>query len=580
MKTLYLDIFSGISGDMLIGALIDLGVDADALERELRKLRLEGWHLHVARGEKMGISGVKFDVHDHAHEDTHTHEPSHGALTHSHPHSHAHAQTHGQDGNDHEHTQAHGEHEHDHEHKYGPHSGPLVAAGKGHVELSVFETNVPPRFRLYFFDAAGKSIQPPPVRSITLETVRAKNKRQKFKFTPHGSFLEATDELPEPHEFKAILKVRQGGRTQKVETEFIEAHHREHGHGRNFAEIKELISQSALSAWVKQKSVAVFQRIAEAEGKIHGKPPARVHFHEVGAVDSIVDIVGACIGLEMLGKPRVLAAPVVEGVGWVNCAHGRFPIPAPATLAILGARGAGVTQTDEPHELVTPTGAALLAEFAESFGPMSGLVAERIGFGLGTRDNQTRPNVLRAVLGSQSRVQSQKSRAPSADSRVRSSNSKAASAADLDWQTDRVAVLETNLDDLKAEILGYFVERALAAGALDVFHTPIQMKKNRPGILLTVLCAEAEGDKFAEMMLRETSAFGVRCTIAERRKLRREFSKVNTPYGSVTMKIGKLNGRVVQVAPEFESCRKLAERAKVPLKKIFEAADRAIRSKQ
>src|SRR5690349_19955589 len=147
--------------------------------------------------------------------------------------------------------------------------------------------------------------------------------------------------------------------------------------------MRQLLLESARSHCVKQKSLAVFQRIAAAEGRIHGMPPEKVHFHEVGAVDSIVDIVGACIAMEMLGKPRVLAAPIVEGVGWGNCAHGRFPIPAPATLAILGARGVGVTQSDEPHELVTPTGAALLAEFAESFGPMTGLVAGKIGFGLG-----------------------------------------------------------------------------------------------------------------------------------------------------------------------------------------------------
>ena len=152
---------------------------------------------------------------------------------------------------------------------------------------------------------------------------------------------------------------------------------------------------------MKQKSIAVFQRIADAEGKIHGLPPNEVHFHEVGAVDSIVDIVGAAIALELLGKPRVFASPVVEGTGWIDCAHGRFPVPAPATLAILGARRIGVSQCDEPHELVTPTGAALLAEFVEGFGPMENLVAEKIGFGLGTRENKTRPNVLRAVLGTE-----------------------------------------------------------------------------------------------------------------------------------------------------------------------------------
>jgi len=303
--------------------------------------------------------------------------------------------------------------------------------------------------------------------------------------------------------------------------------------------------------------------VAEAEGKIHGKPPSEVHFHEVGAVDSIVDIVGACIALEMLGKPRVLASPVVEGTGWINCAHGRFPVPAPATLAILGARGIAVTQCAEPHELVTPTGAALLAEFAEEFGAMENLVAEKTGFGLGTRENKTRPNVLRAVLGSQSKVQGPKS--------------KVAGAAANDWETDRIAVLETNLDDISGEVLGGLVEAALAAGALDVFHTPIQMKKNRPGVLLTVLCAEADADKFSELMLRETTAFGVRRTLAERRKLRREFVTVKTKFGGVKVKLGKLNGKVVQAAPEFETCRKLAAQKKVPLKQVYEAAVKAVK---
>jgi len=413
MKTLYLDIFSGISGDMFVGSLIDLGVDPAKLKRELKKIALEGYDIHAAPRKKSQIKGTKFDVH----------------LSQDHDHGHNHS----------------------HAHESGP--------------------------------------------------------------------------------------------------------HHEHAEGRNYAEIKKLIFDSNLSAWVKKKSTGVFERIAVAEGKIHGVPPGKVHFHEVGAVDSIVDIVGGCIALEMLGKPRVLAAPVVEGTGWIHCAHGRFPIPAPATLAILGARGIGVTQCDEPHELVTPTGAALLAEFAESFGPMQNLVAEKIGFGLGTRDNQTRPNALRVVLGTQSKTG-------------------AVDSAGLDWETDTITVLETNLDDINAEILGHFVKQAFAAGALDVFHTPIQMKKNRPGVLLTVLCAAADADAFTEMMLRETSAFGVRRSTAERRKLRREFAAVKTRYGEVTVKVGKLNGKIVQAAPEFESCRKLAEEAKVPLKAIYEAAQK------
>jgi pyridinium-3,5-bisthiocarboxylic acid mononucleotide nickel chelatase len=452
MKTLYLDLIGGIAGDMFIAALIDLGVDAKKLERELKKLKLDGYHLHISCGEKSSIAGIKFDVHlahDHAHEG-HDHSHDHGHH-HDHPHDHSH---------DHGHH-----HDHPHDHSHEPH--------------------------------------------------------QRYD---HGD---------------------------------------EHSHAgqRNFSEIKKLIAASKLSAWVKQKSIAVFARIAEAEGKIHGLPPAEVHFHEVGAVDSIVDIVGATIALELLGKPRVLASPVTEGTGWIRCAHGRFPVPAPATLAILGARGIGITQCDEPNEMVTPTGAALLAEFVESFGAMENLVAEKIGFGLGTRDNKTRPNVVRAVLGSSMKVAAGKTKAVA-----------------LDWETDHVAVLETNLDDCSGEILGAFMEAVLAAGALDVFHTPVQMKKNRPGVLLTVLCAEAEADKFSAMILCETTAFGVRKTIAERRKLRREFTEVATPHGKVTVKIGRLGGKVVQTAPEFESVKKISAKAGVPVKKVFEAATQAAKN--
>jgi uncharacterized protein (TIGR00299 family) protein len=437
MKTLYLDLISGIAGDMFIAALLDLGVDAVRFERELKKLKLEGYHLHISRQQKASIAGVKFDVH----------------LADAHEHGH--------------------DHHHDHEHG-------------GHF-----------------------------------------------------------------HESACGLRFHEPGHD-----------HADHAHAhadedsRNFADIKRLINRSKLSAWVKLKSIAVFQRIADAEGKIHGRPADEVHFHEVGAVDSIVDIVGAAIALELLGKPRVFASPVVEGTGWIQCAHGSFPVPAPATLAVLGARGIGVTQCEEPHELVTPTGAALLAEFVEHFGPMNGLVAEKIGFGLGTRDNQTRPNVLRAVL-----VAGTRRDAPPA----------ASPASALDWETDRVAVLETNLDDCSSEVLGAFVETALAAGVLDVFHTPIQMKKNRPGVLLTVLCAEAEADRFAELLLRETTAFGVRKTIVERRKLRREFTEVSTKFGKVTVKVGRLGGKVVQAAPEFESARKLAARAGVPVRQVYAA---------
>ena len=441
MKTLYLDIFSGISGDMFIGALLDVGVPFEQLERELSKLHLHDFHLHSARKQKSSIEGVKFDVHRHDHD--HQHD-DHG--DHHHEDSHAHDLTHGHDhGHSHSHQHSHGEHTHTHE------------------------------------------------------------------------------------------------------------HHHQHEHGRTYREIRDLINKSALSTWVKEKANAVFARIARAEGKIHGMPADDVHFHEVGAIDSIVDIVGGCVALELLGKPRVLASAVIEGTGFINCAHGRFPIPAPATIAILAERGVPISQCDEPHELVTPTGAAILAEFVEEFAPMRNFVPEKIGYGLGERDNKTRPNVLRAVFG----------------------NSVNSARSVHDWETDVVAVLETNLDDINAEILGHIVEKALAVGALDVFHIPIQMKKNRPGVLLTILCAANDEDRFTQLLLRETSAFGVRRSHCERRKLKREVISVKTHFGAVEVKIGKLDGKVIQASPEFESCRRIAEEKQMPIKEVYQAANTA-----
>jgi uncharacterized protein (DUF111 family) len=210
-----------------------------------------------------------------------------------------------------------------------------------------------------------------------------------------------------------------------------------------------------------------------------------------------------------------------------------------------------VGQCEEPNELVTPTGAAILAELAENFGPMQNFVPEKIGYGLGSRENKTRPNVLRAISG------------------------KTSSATAHDWEVDTITVLETNIDDLNPEILGAFMEKALQAGALDVFHTAIQMKKSRPGVMLSVLCEGKDADALSELMLRETSAFGVRRFSAERRKLRRDFVKVQTPYGEVTVKLGRLDGQILQAAPEYESCKALAEKGRVPLKAVYEAALRA-----
>lgn len=318
-------------------------------------------------------------------------------------------------------------------------------------------------------------------------------------------------------------------------------------HGRTFAAIRELIERSDLSPFVKERGVAVFLRIAVAEGKIHGLPPDEVHFHEVGAADSIVDIVAFCVALEALGIPRVLASPLVEGTGFITCAHGKFPLPAPATLEILA--GIPVRQVGEAGEFITPTGAALLAEFAESFARMPALAAERIGYGAGTRDTPHRPNVLRAILG--------KASDPGGE------------------ESDSVTELETNLDDLSPELVAAAATRLLSAGALDVFVTPIQMKKSRPGFRLTVLTEPARADEFARMILCETSAFGVRMHDCRRVKLRREMTSVETTFGPVAIKNGWLGGELVQSAPEFESCRLAAEANGVPVRRVYEAASRA-----
>lgn len=450
-STLFLDISSGISGDMFVGALLDLGVPLERIESDIGKLGLEGYHLHARRAAKSGIVGVKFDVHledahhehEHSHEHGHQHGPEHG---HEHGHHHGHEHAHGHES----HSHSHREHEHEHEH--------------------------------------------------------------------------------------------------------------DHEHGLGFGEIRLLITESELDGWIKDRAIAVFRRIAIAEGKIHGKSPDEVQFHEVGALDSIVDILGACAALDALGRPRVFASPVIDGTGFLKCAHGNMPIPAPATLEILAARGIPITQCEEPYELVTPTGAAILAEFVEQFASLHGFAPSKVGYGLGTRDNRTRPNLVRAVLGTFS--------AETPEAR-----------GENDWETDSVSILETNLDDSSPEILGNLVERALARGALDVYHTPVLMKKSRPGTLLTLLCPEGEADRLARWLLTESTAFGVRQTTASRRKLRREFCQVKTPFGEVTVKIGRLNGEVVQFSPEYEACRTVAERASVPLKEVYAAALRAADSR-
>ncbi|MGD0649775.1 MAG: nickel pincer cofactor biosynthesis protein LarC [Verrucomicrobiia bacterium] len=425
MKLLYLDCFSGISGDMFLGALLDLGVSEDKLRDELAKLDLHGYQISSRRVVKQNIFATKFDCEEEHHEHEHEHE---------------------------------NEHEQEREDKHPPSSG-----------------------------------------------------------------LRRT------------------------------------GEHRGYAEITSLIEASALAQSVKRRALSVFRRIGEAEAKIHGSALEKIRFHEIGAVDSIVDIVGASVAVEMLGVDEVQASPPRLGSGFVDTAHGRFPIPAPATLELL--KGVPTQPSADPVELVTPTGAAILAEFCTRFGPMPAMSVEKIGYGAGTHDLEKTPNVLRAVLGE--------------STRLRQGYGGQASTSKNEEQ-DTVAVIETNIDDMNPQLFGDVMERLLEAGALDVFLTSVQMKKNRPGTLLTVLCKCNHVDRMTELLLRHTTSFGVRVHEAQRRKLAREIVKVQTRFGEIEVKIGRLGDTIVSRSPEFESCKQAAVKAGVAVKEVYEEACRVV----
>ena len=423
MRTLYFDCFSGISGDMTVGALLDIGADEKVLLEGLKQLKVDGYQIKVEKKLKHGISGTDFSVlleEQHDHED---HEE----------HSHAHA---------HEHHHYDHENEHHHEH-------------------------------------------------------------------------------------------------QQVQNH-------EHVH-RNMGDIERIINESGLNQRVQKLSIDMFRLVAEAEGKIHGKPAAEVHFHEVGAIDSIVDIIGTAICIDNLAADRIVFSSLPLSKGFVKCQHGVFPVPAPATLEIL--KNVPVYYTDINFELVTPTGAAIAKGLADEFGMVGELETERIGYGLGKKTYEI-PNVLRVVLfNSKKKI------------------------------SDRVVELETNIDDMTAEQLGSAVEKLFSEGALDVFFTPVFMKKNRPGTKLTVLCHPEKKEGIVEVVLKHTSTFGVRLSNMERSILDRETVEVDTGFGSIRCKVGKLDGEILKYSPEYEDCRAASEKYGKPIADIYNEAISKARDK-
>lgn len=426
MRTIYFDCFSGASGDMLLGALVDLGVDLASVRAELKKLQLDGYRLESRRVERSALSATKVDVivgenvegpggrvHRHGHtvsQDRH----------HNHEHNHEHGHEHSKD------------HSHDHSH----------AQDSGRPSM-------------------------------------------------------------------------------------------------NLTRILDVIASSSLSEKTRQRAADAFRRLGDAEARAHGTTPEDVHFHEVGAVDAIVDVVATMVAFELLGIERFCSSPLNVGGGTVTFSHGTYPVPGPATLELL--RGVPIYSGAVKKELVTPTGAAILTSVVEYWGPLFAFVVDRVGYGAGTRDVQGHPNVLRVMLGTTSEEES---------------------------VPGSVVVLEAAIDDMTPEATGYFLERALAAGALDVYVTPIQMKKNRPGVLLTLLAEPVDRERFSRLLFQETTTIGLRYREVARTVLDRQCVSVETAVGPIHVKVAKLDGDVVSASPEFEDCREAAIRTGLPVRRI------------
>ena len=407
MKIAYFDCFSGISGDMVLGALVDAGVQPDALNTELAKLNLDAFALHFDKATKHGITGTRAIV----------------------------------------------------------------------------------------------------------ETAESKSEISRPKYH-HSDF-----------------------------------HHPGHTHqpSRCLSDVLAILDSSNLEDTHVRRAKQIFDRIAEAEAKVHNMPKERVHLHEVSGVDSMVDVMGAVIGLHVLGIEEIYASPLSLGSGFVRCAHGLMPVPAPGTLELL--RGVPVHQTKIRKELVTPTGAAIVTTLGRGFGPMPAMVIDRVGYGAGTRDLEEQPNLLRIVTGEKKN----------------------------DFEHDQTCLIETNLDDLSPEITAYVSEKLFEQGALDVFLTPILMKKGRPAAKLSVLADDTLRDALMETLLTETTTFGVRCSTVERFKLSRHFTEVKTRWGVVRVKHGYLRDKLLKSVPEYEDCKRLAEQNHIPLQVIYEEAIRCLR---
>ena len=428
MRIAYYDCFSGISGDMNLGAMLDLGVDRKTLIDGLNKLELEGWHLEIVTDQRHGITGTRVTV---VTEDDHEHH-----------------------------------HDHDHEHEH------LHTGGHDHEHL-------------------------------------------------HDSHHESED---------------------------VGEHHHPH---RNLADIEKIINDSSLSSQVKSTALGIFSHIAEAEAAVHGKPVSEIHFHEVGAIDSIIDIVGAAICFEALAVDRVYTSVVELGGGMVRCAHGLMPVPAPATARIIS--GFPVHTGGVDFEATTPTGAAIIAAMAEPLPEDISLVIRKSGYGIGQKNNPARPNILRIIL------------AESAEERPRGHNA---------------LLVECNIDDMNPELSEHISGRLFTAGAGDVWFTPVIMKKGRPAYTLSVICGEEHLDAIREVLFTESTTIGLRVMPVMKETLHREFEEMDTRFGPVVIKKSYYNNRLVSVKPEADRCAEIARETGLPMKQIIQEITASVREQE
>ncbi|MEA2173093.1 MAG: pyridinium-3,5-bisthiocarboxylic acid mononucleotide nickel chelatase [Blastocatellia bacterium] len=322
---------------------------------------------------------------------------------------------------------------------------------------------------------------------------------------------------------------------------------------RHLSDILKIINDAGLSDAVKERASLIFTRLAEAEARVHNMPVERIHFHEVGALDAIIDVVGACVCFELLGIERFISSGLHVGSGMVQMAHGLFPVPPPAVAELL--KGAPVYSSDIKGELVTPTGAAIISAVCEEYGPLPRMSIDATGYGAGGREYENFPNVLRVIIGEDAFEKS------------------AGAAID-----ERLLMIETNVDDMSPQVFGYLMDQAFERGALDCYLTPVQMKKNRPGVLVSILCRPTEREALSALLFSETTTLGLRCYEVSRRALVRESVRVETTYGSIDVKLARFDEGRVKAMPEYEQCRAAARAAGVPLREVEEAARAAAAS--